>query len=370
MGTTCGLKPLDEEQDLLLDCHHDPITSGVDVLVATPGRLVDHLRATPHFDLRNLRFLVVDEADRLLDQQFHGWLPAVLEATRHSCCNPPIASPWLTSSLPLVLPFLFLPVPPPFPQSHPGSPTAVPLSSSAITTPRQPLQKLLFSASLSLDPEQLSLLSLHQPKLFSVAPVKGEMLGQSTIPTTLIEYAVLCSAELRPLALLHLLVSRGHARSLCFTHSRDTTHRLALLLQQFPKHVLVAELSSDTSPSRRRRAVEDFTSGKIQVRHTSFYSYTRSSHLTCPSHHRYWFVRMQWHEAWTCRGWSASSITNLLSDFAPTSIEWVVLPELALKALRILCWPRKRLGRPHSYLKSRVRCDGLWNNLIVALNIM
>ena len=42
--------------------------TGADIVVATPGRLTAHLRGTPGFDLAALRFLVVDETDRLLRQ--------------------------------------------------------------------------------------------------------------------------------------------------------------------------------------------------------------------------------------------------------------------------------------------------------------
>lgn len=40
------------------------------IIVATPGRLVDHLENTKGFNLRNLAYLVLDEADRLLDLDF------------------------------------------------------------------------------------------------------------------------------------------------------------------------------------------------------------------------------------------------------------------------------------------------------------
>ena len=49
----------------------------VDVLVATPGRLLDHLKSTLGFSLAHLEFLVFDEADKLLDLQYDGLLETV-----------------------------------------------------------------------------------------------------------------------------------------------------------------------------------------------------------------------------------------------------------------------------------------------------
>lgn len=40
------------------------------VVIATPGRLVDHLENTKGFNLRSLRFLIMDEADRILNMDF------------------------------------------------------------------------------------------------------------------------------------------------------------------------------------------------------------------------------------------------------------------------------------------------------------
>jgi ATP-dependent RNA helicase RhlE len=53
--------------------------SGVDVLVATPGRLLDHLRM-PYAKLDKLEHLVLDEADRMLDM---GFLPDIRRVLRH-----------------------------------------------------------------------------------------------------------------------------------------------------------------------------------------------------------------------------------------------------------------------------------------------
>jgi ATP-dependent RNA helicase RhlE len=53
--------------------------SGVDVVVGTPGRLLDHFRA-PYAKLSGLRYLVLDEADRMLDM---GFLPDIRRVLRH-----------------------------------------------------------------------------------------------------------------------------------------------------------------------------------------------------------------------------------------------------------------------------------------------
>jgi ATP-dependent RNA helicase DDX51/DBP6 len=49
-------------------------TTPYDIIVATPGRLIDHLEQTDGFDISRLKFLVVDEADRTLDDQEGEWL--------------------------------------------------------------------------------------------------------------------------------------------------------------------------------------------------------------------------------------------------------------------------------------------------------
>ncbi len=46
------------------------LRKGVSILVATPGRLLDHLQTTASFKVEKLRYLVMDEADRLLDMGF------------------------------------------------------------------------------------------------------------------------------------------------------------------------------------------------------------------------------------------------------------------------------------------------------------
>lgn len=49
------------------------------IIVATPGRLMDHLENTKGFSLRNLKYLVMDEADRLLDMDFGPIIDKILK---------------------------------------------------------------------------------------------------------------------------------------------------------------------------------------------------------------------------------------------------------------------------------------------------
>src|SRR5256712_7196963 len=53
--------------------------SGVDVIIATPGRLLDHF-SKPYAKLSGLKYLVLDEADRMLDM---GFLPDIRRVLRH-----------------------------------------------------------------------------------------------------------------------------------------------------------------------------------------------------------------------------------------------------------------------------------------------
>uniref|UniRef100_A0A8R1DHE0 ATP-dependent RNA helicase n=3 Tax=Caenorhabditis japonica TaxID=281687 RepID=A0A8R1DHE0_CAEJA len=56
----------------------DKLVKGVSILVATPGRLLDHLQNTDNFLVRNLKCLVIDEADRILDIGFEVEMQQVL----------------------------------------------------------------------------------------------------------------------------------------------------------------------------------------------------------------------------------------------------------------------------------------------------
>lgn len=54
------------------------LVKGVNILVATPGRLLDHLNSTTDFLFKNLQCLIIDEADRVLDIGFEEELKQLI----------------------------------------------------------------------------------------------------------------------------------------------------------------------------------------------------------------------------------------------------------------------------------------------------
>ena len=55
------------------------VTIGINILVATPGRLLDHLQNTKDFLYKNLQCLIIDEADRILDVGFEEEMKRIIK---------------------------------------------------------------------------------------------------------------------------------------------------------------------------------------------------------------------------------------------------------------------------------------------------
>uniref|UniRef100_A0A2K5M739 ATP-dependent RNA helicase n=1 Tax=Cercocebus atys TaxID=9531 RepID=A0A2K5M739_CERAT len=242
-----GQKSLAKEQESLVQKTADGYRCLADIVVATPGRLVDHIDQTPGFNLQQLRFLVIDEADRMIDSMHQSWLPRVVAAA--------------------------------FQSEDPTDPCALlqrrqaqAVTAASTCRPQMPLQKLLFSATLTQNPEKLQQLGLHQPRLFStglahrgLADTDGDGdSGKYAFPVGLTHHYVPCSLSSKPLVVLHLVLEMGFSRVLCFTNSRENSHRLFLLVQAFGG-VDVAEFSSRYGPGQRRRILKQFEQGKIQL---------------------------------------------------------------------------------------------------------
>jgi ATP-dependent RNA helicase DDX51/DBP6 len=247
--------------------------SSIDILVSTPGRLVDHLDSTPGFTLQHLRFLVIDEADRLVNQPYQNWVGRVLEASNSIHKFDSGASKYTSLAEYVKSPL----------QLAPDGMTYIidPIthrSGSDGFGRAVPLRKMLFSATLTQDPQKLAVLGLNNPKHFDAgwltrmlhkdednndSKVKA---GSYSVPPSLTEKLVECTAEQKPLVLLALLLEQAKIRSaskdaieliIVFTSSVDSTHRLARLLQLlweaggFGKSSAITEISSAINAKQR-----------------------------------------------------------------------------------------------------------------------
>ncbi|CAH2295461.1 ATP-dependent RNA helicase DDX51 [Pelobates cultripes] len=240
-----GQKSFTREQESLVQKKSSGFCSLGDILVSTPGRLVDHIQRTEGFNLRHLRFLVIDEADRMIDNKFQDWLHHVTKAVYQ-----------VKPGAPRML----------FARKEPGIVTAASYSQC-----QTPLQKLLFSATLTKNPEILQPLDLYQPRLFtsthnvlSAGLEETSNIGNCSLPDGLTHYYIPCNLNSKPLILLHLLLSLRFTRVLCFTNTREACHRLFLLLQSFGD-ISVAEFSSRLSAGERKKALKLFEQGKLQL---------------------------------------------------------------------------------------------------------
>eukprot|EP00934_Nitzschia_sp_Nitz4_P006137 Nitzschia sp. Nitz4//scaffold235_size30605//3561//5864//NITZ4_007971-RA/size30605-processed-gene-0.71-mRNA-1//1//CDS//3329543441//6127//frame0 len=230
--------------------------SAVDVLVCTPGRLLDHCDNTPGFTLQHLRFLVIDEADRLLSQSYHGWIHRVFDNVHAASAQ----ASWKGTNQNAASSSSVDPITWRRPEGvdtakdGSGDATSVATDPHNIVAPLQ-LRKLLYSATLTKDPQKLASLKLINPKYFSAhhlgqnAGTPSSSSALYSMPPKLREYTVECSADQKPLVLMALLLERLREQQrqrqsssssssstekriiVVFTSSLDSTHRLTRLLQ-------------------------------------------------------------------------------------------------------------------------------------------
>lgn len=177
------------------------LREGIDILVATPGRLLDHADQGT-IDLSRIEILVLDEADRMLDMGFIHDIRRVLK----------------------LLP--------------------------------ERRQNLLFSATYSDEIKRLADGLLHDP-------VSVEVARRNTAAET-VEQVVHPVAKARKRALLSHLVREGDWHQvLVFTRTKHGANRLAKQLDQ--DGITASAIHGNKSQNARTRALDDFKSGKIRV---------------------------------------------------------------------------------------------------------
>ncbi|KAF4449150.1 hypothetical protein F53441_7546 [Fusarium austroafricanum] len=143
--------------------------SKIDVLICTPGRLVEHLEQTRGFSLDYVRWLVVDEADKLLAQSFQGWLDLAMEKFRVNKFTA---------------------------RDFPG------MDFSGV-------RKVILSATLTRDLSLLNQLGLQRPRLIVLESDGDAQIADHSLPGLLREHAIrVHDTNLKPLYLLDLLRSQ------------------------------------------------------------------------------------------------------------------------------------------------------------------
>ncbi|TFK40145.1 P-loop containing nucleoside triphosphate hydrolase protein [Crucibulum laeve] len=279
IGTATGQHSFAHEQSQLVFDKSTDLHSGsskVDILICTPGRLIDHLNGTPNFSLQHLRFLVIDEADRLLAQSFQDWLAQVLSATR----------PSLLTGCTEGTPANSLPFHDAISPAFMGGLTSTDIPTFFTETPRSSCQKLLFSATLTRDPGKIAALNLRNPKYFIVQGTKDGVsdshvldvvMEKFTMPETLTEHMLVCEASQKPLIFFHLVYNHQVKNALVFTKSAESTTRLVRLFDFFQKAwstktmaglsqpIVIRAYSSDLPANERKNILERFKAQEIQV---------------------------------------------------------------------------------------------------------
>jgi ATP-dependent RNA helicase RhlE len=181
-----------QEKDLL---------GGVEIVVATPGRLLDHAGSRT-LNLGQVEVLVLDEADRMLDMGFIDDIRRIV----------------------------------------------------ALLPARR--QNLLFSATLDAEVRSLASTFLHQPETVDIAPT-------ITAAESVEQVAYLVDADRKRELLTYLIQARDLHQVLVFTRTKQMTRRLATQLDR--SGVEATAIHGDRTQPERERALEQFKSGDVRV---------------------------------------------------------------------------------------------------------
>jgi ATP-dependent RNA helicase RhlE len=177
------------------------LMKGVEILVATPGRLLDHLQ-NRSVNLSQVEFLVLDEADRMLDM---GFMPDIRRILGHLPAR---------------------------------------------------RRTLLFSATF---PEEIKKLARE----FLRDPVTIEVARRNTTADTVTQIAYRVPNEQKRRVLVDIVRSRGLPQVLVFTNTKLGANRLSRELER--AGIAATAIHSDKTQQARMQALEDFKAGRVTV---------------------------------------------------------------------------------------------------------
>jgi len=203
IGRHTGLKPVLAYGGTGYEQQRDEITAGVDILIGTPGRLIDYFKQHV-YNLKMAQAIVLDEADRMFDLGF-------IKDIR----------------------YLFHRCPP----------------------PEQRLG-LLFSATLSHRVQELAYEHMNNPVHISVEPEK--------VTADRVRQVLYHTSNEEKIPLLVGLLSHGDSRrSIVFVNTKRTAERVWSYLEG--NEIKCAVLSGDVPQTKRQRLLKEFQEGKLPV---------------------------------------------------------------------------------------------------------
>ncbi|MBK7334430.1 MAG: DEAD/DEAH box helicase [Betaproteobacteria bacterium] len=195
--STCVFGGVDIKQQLPI------VRAGVEILVATPGRLLDHIEQKS-VHLGQVEIFVLDEADRMLDM---GFIPDIKRI----------------------------------------------MALMPVTAKRQ---NLLFSATFSGEIKKLADALLNAPQLIEVA-------RRNTAAETVVQSAYKCPQDSKRLLLEHIVRSRGLKQVLCFVRTKHGASRLARQLEK--DGLVTSAIHGDKTQAARLEALAAFKDAKLEV---------------------------------------------------------------------------------------------------------
>ena len=177
------------------------LARGIDVLVATPGRLLDHM-GRGHVDFSHIEVLVLDEADRMLDMGFAPDVRRILDA---------------------------------LPEER---------------------QTLLFSATISADVDRLA-----QRALQGHASVE---IGRRAAPADGVEHVLIAVDKLQKRgALARILQAKPAGQTLVFTRTKYGADKLVTFLRR--EGIAAQAIHGDKAQSTRQRTLDAFRNGAVDI---------------------------------------------------------------------------------------------------------
>lgn len=179
----------------------DSLKRGVNVIIATPGRLMDHLERG-NIETSKIEILVLDEADRMLDM---GFLPSIRK----------------------ILPQL--------PESK---------------------QTLLFSATISTPVKTLAYSIMNTPEIVDVS-------NQNKTAVTIEQGIYTVIAASKTALLLYLLETSNFTRTIIFARTKRSAEQLAHIMNA--RQLKANRIHADRSQSQRETALREFRDGETKI---------------------------------------------------------------------------------------------------------